>query len=373
MAFLLSSCLNTGIKQGSKTIFFNLDNGEQIKLSTIFNDKAEYIKLESPVNHLIGDVNKIIVTGKYIIIGDYYNTISVYIFKKSGEFISQISAVGQGPFEYNTLQDFYFDEHKKEIGIFAIDGKCVVYNLDGKGLKEYYTGVSAVKYHKQNNNILISGQESEYCLKLFEPETGKSSDFIELTNKIANSYGPYKCFATSNESTFYIPNLSQTIYRINGNIVKPIYNLDFGKHNVSKKLLQNFASFDEYLFYCKKNNLVNTIDRIANSKKYLQLTYSLGDSTCFSFYDKISGKTYSSTIINNDIDGLNFYGPKAELNNAIVQTRWTKMIKENINKIKNKLSEENWQKYEACNKNLISLLENTDETNNPIVIIYFYK
>ncbi len=47
-------------------ILVDLSQIDELKLSEIFNSKAEYIPLESQENYLIGDVNKLILTDSFI-------------------------------------------------------------------------------------------------------------------------------------------------------------------------------------------------------------------------------------------------------------------------------------------------------------------
>lgn len=354
-------------------ILVDLSQIDELKLSKIFNSKAEYIPLESQENYLIGDVNKLILTDSFIVIADYYNTVSVFIFRRTGEFVSQISSQGNGPYEYSTIQDFYFDEDKMEVGIFSIDGKLIIYDIEGNGIEQVSIGLYAVKYQLMGDKIFVSGLDSEYWLHVLSGNASEETKYIPIENRVGLEYGPYNCFSGTPDSVLFLPNFQQVFYCYVDGAIFPKYEVDFGEYNIPSNVFDAYPHFDEFVEYCQINNYAHIIDKFSETDRYLHFTYSWGRELCHTFYNRNTKEVTNAVKIDNDIDGLNYYGLKGSFKNCIVHTKWPYLIKDELRKRKDDCKTEEWNYLLEMNPELHEIAREAKDTDNPVVIIYSYK
>jgi len=117
------------------TIIFPLSHFmEEIEIVKL-DDRNEALLFESPV--IISD-NFILVQSGRNPKGDYNSSIPLpcKLFDKTGKFIADIGAIGQGPGEYNLIYSMQIDERNQRIYLMPwMTDKILVYDLTGKSLE----------------------------------------------------------------------------------------------------------------------------------------------------------------------------------------------------------------------------------------------
>lgn len=130
----------------------NTDVGEFLK-------SVEMVQLETNEECLLGNIKNICIDENFYYLTDELNR-SIFIFTKSGGYVSKISQYGSGPNEYVELSDFdvkngliyVLSNPNKKILIFNKTGKC----LKTIGLNDWYhhlaVGEDLIMLHSSKSN-----------------------------------------------------------------------------------------------------------------------------------------------------------------------------------------------------------------------------
>ena len=143
VCFSLFSCKNEKKLSELTEITVDIEQNGSLLLSEIV-DKLEIIKLETSDKSLINPdiITRIIESDNEVIITQ---TNKILVFNKDGRFIRNIGSRGQGPGEFNYIQNATFDKENKHL--YVISGrKIICYELNGKLLKESRPILSNLPY-----------------------------------------------------------------------------------------------------------------------------------------------------------------------------------------------------------------------------------
>lgn len=106
------------------------------RLSEII-DSVSFIPIETNNDVLIGEINKLVFHDNFLYILDSNYTTTLYIFdSQTGQFIQKIRKIGNGPGEYNTIQDFSINEKEGCIYLLCDKEKVFTYTLSGEFISE---------------------------------------------------------------------------------------------------------------------------------------------------------------------------------------------------------------------------------------------
>src|SRR5690606_5463619 len=101
-------------------------------------DTTYYIPLETTARSVIGQIDELVITEKYIVILDIYQTASIYIFNRQGAFLKKIHRVGEGPGEYTQPTDMVVDEENELILLLhGYPSKVMKYDMNGDFIGEF--------------------------------------------------------------------------------------------------------------------------------------------------------------------------------------------------------------------------------------------
>lgn len=107
VVFCCIGCQRNTLQGPIPTITMHPDSClKSLDVSVMMKDSIEVIKLETTDSCLIGFINKISFTDKYILVSDARVSQKIYLFDKEGKFIRYISNKGSGPGEYSVIGDF---------------------------------------------------------------------------------------------------------------------------------------------------------------------------------------------------------------------------------------------------------------------------
>lgn len=87
-------------------------------------DSTIYVKLETPVDGIIGRINRISIFDDKLFIHDSKSK-SLFVFDMSGRFLYKIHRVGMGPEEYNSFTSFCIDRLKKLVLIHDLSKNAI--------------------------------------------------------------------------------------------------------------------------------------------------------------------------------------------------------------------------------------------------------
>ena len=117
-------------------IEIDFDSTPEFNGDTSIIDSINYIPLETNENILIQNLTKILFVSSKFYLFDY-QTKTIYIFNKSGEFINKVHRVGRGPGEYIDIMDFDVDNNESLYLYDNYSSKVIILTKDLRYFKEY--------------------------------------------------------------------------------------------------------------------------------------------------------------------------------------------------------------------------------------------
>jgi hypothetical protein len=283
-----------------------LDNFVTVNLSE-FADSIEYIKLEMNDQSLISKVMNIDIRENLILLQD--NEDNCYLFDENGKFLSRIGKKGNGPGEYQWL-------NQGKIGrqvVFVLSlNKILTYNLKGEFLQEINipyqisaawlnnsffpisdtTVLLQVPFHIEGNQLVELNSDGSVNKKYFK----EKSETIRLgtLDTEANIYihegkFSYKCI------------LNDTLFRIHNTSISPVYTFDYGKYALPAII---FKSVEEYIALSRQSIMLKSFVETTN---YFFLSLVLSANSPKEF---VNEKTINNEVINVGYRWLGVYNKK---------------------------------------------------------------
>lgn len=100
-------------------------------------DTTFFIPLETTTSSLIGQIDELIITEKFIVVLDIYQTSGIYIFDRMGTFLQKINQIGEGPGEFTQPTDIVMDQQNDQILLLhGFPSKIMKYNTKGEFIEE---------------------------------------------------------------------------------------------------------------------------------------------------------------------------------------------------------------------------------------------
>ena len=244
MSFIFGCCVsckqtvNNIDKTDSKNIkILNENTILSISLDEII-DSVSYIALDTK-ECLLADIEVVKRDNEYLFIKDKNR---LFVFDNNGNFISQISNIGNAPHEYLYIKDFYLDKKNKYIFIISYpDKKLLQYSYNGdfisssNNLPEEISSISSailltkdslMIYNALSNDI--NTRISEYALYLNNPYKFEIKPLIKgIDNKSDKIHYPfiYKPMTFLDNKLFMISALSNTVYSFEKGILTDTFSI----------------------------------------------------------------------------------------------------------------------------------------------------
>jgi len=370
-------CLNIFLEE-------DISKDKRVSLDSLI-DTMYYISPQLTNESVIGRYDKILVNDSLLFIME--NSISnksVFVFDLKGKFLSKVNSFGQGPGEYISIHDFYYDNRNKLIGVLS-QSRIIRYNLDGTykdqfDLRNYY--VSEVEF--------VNGHLYAYCLPQCNSSTcfsvlvfNENFDLIyedyPLSKEIINfplSDGKRSIISYNNKVYFNAIN-NDTIYLVKDSFMRPECIVNFGKYKYPKEDFDNLLNegagsvnrLDE--LYASNYSLFG-VKQYWLSEEYVYIKFQINTEKFQSFYSIKSNRTitFSSSDIPSTVLPVNniqtFY--KGEF--------YSVSDNQLIEYIKNKEEESGVLKLPDDNLRKARynrILRNSDINNNSIIEVFRLK
>jgi hypothetical protein len=281
---------------------------------------------------VIGQIYAYDVTPNYILVLCSKST-TVYLFDKSGHFIAQVGRKGQGPGEYNHIDNIFVDEELQRILIRTYyPNRLNMYDFRGEyisalPLDEYEEPAGSIKALFDNKYLAIyrnSMGKKEYTYEI------RDRDYKLLSRGVHSV--PYSVYGTPNgrseganivltpfDSYYMFGNkiyvkenaLNDTVYSITGeNTFHPEYLLSAGKYEITVDIRSDFTGAFNRMEQCVDlTEIYETVDYVLISYKYQSKKHRC-------YYNKQNGSLLyfpSKDGIPNDYDsGMDFWPEKQE-------------------------------------------------------------
>ena len=336
-------------------------------------ESVEYIPLETKDNCLIGQIVRYDVSKNYILV--YCNkSNNVFLFRRDGRFIRQISGMGQGPEEYLRVNDVFIDENKNEL-ILCTLGKLLFFNISGKFLRKFAFQLNQTPLWIYYNNQLLSGTPSGIfpgtfsVFNIWSLEMQKIGSFVQSVRveheyeqgAIMTAAPPLSKYMYQDKPHVRETALNDTVYvGINSSLL-PKYIINTGKYGITA---EEKATFN--LSFLEKT--VNVVS-VAETETHILFRYKYKKALYCAYYNKDSGKleyfdTREEGIPNNYNGGLDFW-PEKQINDEWYCFYDTPDLLEKATKHKSLtpiISQTSSQKYKSIVKKL-------DSEDNPVLVI----
>ena len=287
-----------------------LDNFVTVNLSE-FADSIEYIKLETNDQTVISRIKQIDITKNLILIQD--NEGNCILFKENGKFLSRIGKKGNGPGEYQWLEQGKIGNHV----VFVLSGnKILTYNFKGEFLQQVN-----IPYRLSSswwNNTLFPNSDTTFLLhvptdieqyKLIEfnldgsmiQKYSKKQHIIKIppANSICSSANIY----IHDGRISYKERLNDTLFRIHNSLISPEYIFNIGAYTLLNEANESGGIELKNDKYCiDLMNFVETTD-------YFFLSLSLGANSPKEF---VNEKKINNEVINVGYRWLGIYNKKVK-------------------------------------------------------------
>ncbi|MFL1011685.1 6-bladed beta-propeller [Flavisericum labens] len=265
-------------------------------------DSCWYIPLETKDESVFGHIDKIIIEDEYIFILDSRNTGNLFVFSMDGDFVFKINKKGKGPQEYTRINDFTIDSDNKNIIIHDDRlAKLFYFNFEGSFVKTVKTSFRFANLCKQNNIMYyLLGNRSNLHLPILN-----NKSLIKSNEGLINTYNTYdiknevnlklskfdQFYYSGNHLSFTIPVTKNFIYNIEKGEVKPTYQLNFGKKNITKLISQKLKDYKSYYKATKDLDFNMFIGTHFETKSKLFIQYVENSKYRNLFFDKVTGNT----------------------------------------------------------------------------------
>jgi hypothetical protein len=363
-------------------------HSEDIFLYSTIYKGIETILLETNESCLIGSINKMRVSDKYIFILDTDIAKGLFVFDKKGNFVRKIGNAGHGPGEYVNPSDFTISYENNTIYILDYASNRInKYNLStGIFIKSINIDGSV----RSNNIEYVGGKlyadayfsnhsDSNYLLRVIQETTGKEEkqylNIAKYNKEMSNiNFLQNNAFQfRANGNIVFLQWFMDHIIEINADSISSLIDIK-GKNLLTSENLKNVMDKapSQFMFNIWQLNKYFNITSFIENKNTIFFNYYMGFGLLFISFDKITNlvriydRIWDDLLIrekdNNQIaflkagcyDTKGVYYP--------VSTR-------NLSQIKSAANEN------ALSSNLdrIKDLKNMDDDANPVIFYYKFK
>ncbi|MFA5820088.1 MAG: 6-bladed beta-propeller [Bacteroidales bacterium] len=262
------SCVRNEGNSTISTTKINVDiSNEPIKISSLFSDPELLIleKGEFP----LGKLSKVKIYNDTIYI---LSNFKIFIYDKSGHYISVLNKQGRGPGEYTNIFDFVVDE-AGNIDVLDFSGKKIVkYDTKGNYLDNWKTGMYAFSFIKFEDNYIIFGGNgnaatdySEKMVFVFNKWKGHIiKEFIPVNHNMERfaNYVDSRNIQSTNDGFYLGFSPYDTIYHFTNGQLFPDLLIDFGIRKINDQI------------YSKEFNDILAFNQYLNDKELCHLIYN---------------------------------------------------------------------------------------------------
>ena len=341
---------------------------EGTKLSSLIK-QVQIIPLETHNKCLVGDPIQVELTSEFIFYLEHSANSGIRVFSKNGKYIRSLGTKGSGPQEYReTLSMSLLPEQEK---IFLIDfrsHKTIEFDFDGSFIREDKTptGIGDIRFVSENHYYLCYPNKG-FHLRSINMDTKDTLALVPHTSTF-RGYGP--SFDTQADgSHFYSPHYHDSIYRIRGDKVELEYSFDFGPHYWSGTELMNYT--DNFYGKGLPSGFMTVGSPFFDLGYYFHFTIGhMMDNDKVANYECLWNKMEKKLIcLKDDFDDLLF--ANSSLESVGPNNEWISIVQpidllENLDKIRGNTQFE-------YSKEFISQIQNLQEEDNPVIVMFTLK
>jgi hypothetical protein len=295
---------------------------EYVNLSEIA-DSIKCIRLQPAADDIMGRIRDIIIRKKYIYAVDFSQEI-VFVFDKTGQFVTKLNKKGQGPGEYVWLGNVFVDDNEEYMEVMDM----------GKGTILKYTNISfelVESLHIPNNRFPVNNNfrknggyyyfesyllanvindkhiqggvvivDDKYNMKvLFDKKTETNNYFYYIRNE---------SFAQNDRNELFVSMpYDNTFYRLEKGEAYPVFTVDFGKYGMNNKTVGSMSTGEQEGYVENTKNLASFPMLNLNNSNIMSFSYYFKqksgsfDEKDIHQYIKIKDKVHHVKKIRNDL------------------------------------------------------------------------
>jgi hypothetical protein len=384
------SCLNPESPAGGQAIQIPVNPAEAgaLALSDVFTNIV-YIPLETRKEGMVDymNIDKVYFDGDMFYIFEIDGSLArrLFIFDKSGKYLSKIEGAQDGIEGFPTGEDFIVDARGQIIEVLDRYRKRVVqYDASGKfsgykRLENVYQQFVKIK----DTYIFHSGNESKNGKNLFYTDiNGKNlKSFMEIPEYFHDFDLSDKRFSLSvYKDTYLLWDLfSRKIHRISANGVQLAYEIANEKEWIKDDQIRAFArsGWAGRLDILNRKDSIVGVSRLLEWKNFVYFIFSYQGNIYWNFFDKRSGKVTSlkvkgspgNCLLANDYDhGLTLSVPHGMHEDDLVFLLYPGCVEEHMAHIQSSnfsISAEQEHRYAY----LLSKLGGISHRDNPVMAL----
>ena len=376
--FLFALEINTQV------IKVDINPTSQPKGSLMLSDvvgQVEYIPLETKNNCIVGNINYFDVSENYIAVY-VYQTEEIFLFRRTGRFVTKIGRYGQGGTEYIELRGIFINELKK--CVYVQDSrKLLMYDLSGKHLNtfSYNERISWIYAHYNNQfisgNISIRTNEDYFVYGIWDSNMKLLKQAVkgvpvELRGNRSSHVGiPISCYIYQGFPHLKESVLNDTIYLLNkNNEFIPKYIINCGRYGATLEMKGDAENFS------KNQNNGRIIGGMCffETPNFLLASYQYIDKWIPCYFDKKANKLLyfnsDEGIPDDYTGGIDFVFVSSFINAKQKNNELYSFLNAyDLLKIYDKQKKLTPKGPAASVQKVQSLLKNLDPEDNPVLII----
>ena len=201
-------------------------------------EQFHFVELTKDPDFLIKAISKLFVTDSLIIVADNSQK-TVFIFDRSGNPVTKIYRQGSGPGEYPQMVDLWFEKETSYLQILDTKRpKIYTYSLDGTFIEERaFEQTVPVGFRLARTDYFyvvdrLSMQGDNKRLAIYNENLKLTGTYINIPSGIIDiHYSTQKFFDVLNDTLYYMPIFSDTIYTIHKNGPQARYSINVPNKN----------------------------------------------------------------------------------------------------------------------------------------------
>ena len=256
--------------------------------SLLFNGKESYLHM----------------TSDYLFIADHEQK-KIFRYDKQGKFINKIERKGQGPEEYISLSNVFFNDN----AIYVCDRRKIqVYNLNGKYLKTIIPPKGEIgQFYIDPSGMVVQSRSylGDSRLIIYDEDGKLIKEYFPTPEVLRNFWivrGCYHSIGGYNGGTYVSNYFDTNIYMLDGDSIQTFATFDFGSMNLpkdffegeTKELVPKFNDFRE------NDKAVLNIDNTTITDDSIVFCPPLFEPKEVIYCNRKNGKY----LINNDFSGF---------------------------------------------------------------------
>jgi hypothetical protein len=215
---------------------------DEMKFSDYF-ENFRTVKLETSDSILLGEINSIVLSNDKIYLTDIYAN-TLYIFDKTGKFLSSINKQGQGPGEYVYITQFVVDGENIVTKCGSLR-KIIIYTEAGEFISEQSINCSPmdISLLGNHNYVLYSGNDRAGSANKLRVVNFAKADkqFIPIDavkSKYLHYRAPYNFFKKSKDTVRFFEPYNDTVYSVTKDMIEPAFYIDFKGKNIPQSFFK---------------------------------------------------------------------------------------------------------------------------------------